>query len=109
MSVPATVINATAPVRTKVRRLAIGVIGIPFGAGLEPLDPIDPFSLDDMSCIDQCLSKYCSILRAPGEYAVWLCHLLQGSFRDCQACSLRGFLGLPACSNHAIFTCTPCQ
>jgi hypothetical protein len=49
MSVPATVINATAPVRMKVRRLAIGVLGIAFGGGRETIDLAGPFSLDDMS------------------------------------------------------------
>jgi hypothetical protein len=49
MSVPATVINATAPVRMKVRRLAIGVLGIALDGGRETVDLAGPFSLDDMS------------------------------------------------------------
>jgi hypothetical protein len=48
MSVPATVINATAPVRMKVRRLAIGVLGTALDGGRETVDLAGPFSLDDM-------------------------------------------------------------
>jgi hypothetical protein len=43
------VINATAPVRMKVRRLAIGVLGIALDGGRETVDLAGPFSLDDMS------------------------------------------------------------
>jgi hypothetical protein len=49
MSVPATVINATAPVRMRVRRLVIGVLGIALDGGRETVDLAGPFSLDDMS------------------------------------------------------------
>jgi hypothetical protein len=49
MSVPATVINATALVRMKVRRLAIGVLGIALDGGRETVDLADPLSLDDIS------------------------------------------------------------
>lgn len=50
---PATVINATAPVRMKVRRFAIGVVGIPFDAGRETVVPAGLVSLDGMSRVDQ--------------------------------------------------------
>jgi hypothetical protein len=49
MSVPATVINATAPVSMKVRRLAIGVLGIALDGGRKAVDLAGSFSLDDMS------------------------------------------------------------
>ena len=48
MSVPTTVINATALVRIKVRRLAIGVFGIAFDGSCETVDLAGLFSLDDM-------------------------------------------------------------
>jgi hypothetical protein len=51
--VPATAINATAPVRMKVRRLAIGAGGIPFGAGRDTVAPAGLLSSDGMSRIDQ--------------------------------------------------------
>jgi hypothetical protein len=58
MSVPATVINATAPVRMKV---AIGVLGIAFDGGREIVDLAGPFSLNDMfyrSIMEEAVEKF---------------------------------------------------
>ena len=49
MSVPATVITATALVRMNVWRLAIGVLGIALDGGRETVDLAGPFRLDDIS------------------------------------------------------------
>jgi hypothetical protein len=91
MSVPATVINATALVSMKVRRLAIGVLGIALNGGCEIVDLAGPFSLDDMShqsimeevvltllmlnrcCRDLPVTEICSALtpvRAKGDAAL---------------------------------------